>query len=255
MDDSLQETTQSTLYRQLAAWLGTTVAQLQTPGVHLLVDDEATADDSSEIWHLERCTVVKGHPANHAWIAPVAADLTPGASLAERLMQTRDDLERGAADAFCTIDATRLWTILWTIARDDDIIIRQVQAATDATAFAAFQARCSDDDKEQGQISLDDEVVYGAWDGARMVAAAGTFELHGFVDVGVLTDPAYRRRGLGAAVVSSLCAHYLVGENLADETDDRLLLYRHEVTNPGSGTLARAIGFERFATIDYVRPS
>ena len=42
----------------------------------------------------------------------------------------------------------------------------------DAAAFAAFQARCSAHDLDESDISVDHEVVYGVFDGSRIVAGA-----------------------------------------------------------------------------------
>jgi predicted GNAT family acetyltransferase len=65
------------------------------------------------------------------------------------------------------------------------------------------------------------------------------------VDIGVLTDLDYRRRGLGKAVVSAICAHYT--------GDPRVLCYRHDLRNVASQGVADSLGFVHYATVEGVR--
>jgi RimJ/RimL family protein N-acetyltransferase len=67
------------------------------------------------------------------------------------------------------------------------------------------------------------------------MAIATGFRLTGFMDIGVLTDPAYRRQGLGRAVVSALCTWCI--------TESVIAQYRCLVSNTGSYAVARALGF------------
>jgi len=115
----------------------------------------------------------------------------------------------------------------------------------DEAAFAKFTEQSPKREREEADVGLDDGIAYGVLDGERIVAAASTYELHGFTDIGVLTDPEYRQQGLGKAAVSALSEHFL------DKQD--LLLYRHETDNLGSMGVVRGLGYWHFADVDFVK--
>ncbi len=117
----------------------------------------------------------------------------------------------------------------------------------DAAAFAAFQARCSEHEREESDISVDQDTPYGVFDGSRIVAGASTYMWDGLVDVGVLTDPEYRGQGLGKAVVSAVCAHFVDNVN-----EPRIVCYRHEVHNLASQGIAQSLGFSFYANFECV---
>jgi RimJ/RimL family protein N-acetyltransferase len=117
----------------------------------------------------------------------------------------------------------------------------------DAAAFAAFQARCSEHDLNESDISVDHEAAYGVLDEDRIVAGASTYMWDGLVDVGVLTDPAYRGQGLGKAAVSAASAHYV--DNPAEP---RIVCYRHAASNLASQGIARSLGFSFYADFECV---
>jgi RimJ/RimL family protein N-acetyltransferase len=129
---------------------------------------------------------------------------------------------------------------------DSRYTVRALTAA-DAAAFAAFQARCSAPDLEESDISLEQEAPYGVFDGDRMVAGTSTYMWVGLVDVGVLTDPDYRRQGLGKAAVSAACAH-----SVNDPAESRIVCYRHGLNNAGSRRIAESLGFSFYATVECV---
>ena len=120
-------------------------------------------------------------------------------------------------------------------------------AAADEAAFAVFQARCSEVDLNESDISIDHEVAYGVFDGSRIVAGARTYMWDGLVDVGVLTDPDYRGQGLGKAVVSAVCAFYV--DNAAET---RFVCYRHGANHAASRGIAQSLGFSFYANFECV---
>lgn len=211
----LHPTTQKRLYTHLGQQFNLAPDILAQPGTSII------PHAPPEIWRLPVHTVVR---------------------VAESQMHQFKDgqyASSGVPDLFYTVDHDSLLHV------PSAHPIRQV-TPDDAAAFAAFQAHCSGEDKQQGQITLRDEMIFGAFDGERMVAAASSFEWMGFIDFGILTDPAYRGRGLGRALIATLSRHHL-------KHDTRLPLYRHEATNPASGKVARAVGFQLFVTIERFR--
>lgn len=115
----------------------------------------------------------------------------------------------------------------------------------DQPAMDAFQAACSTDDWEEGDVSIDHEMAAGVFDGERLVAVSSVFDWRGFADIGILTDPAYRGQGLAKAAVSFLCAYYLPRE--------RVVVYRHDQDNTGSQRVAQGLNFTPYATVESVR--
>lgn len=119
---------------------------------------------------------------------------------------------------------------------------------SDRAAFDAFLARCSEDDREEGDVDIggEHELTAGVYDGHRLVAVASMYAWRGFSDIGVLTDPAVRRQGVGRAAVAVLCRH------LAEHA--RPVVYRHAADNLGSRGIARGLGLVPIGIADAVRP-
>ncbi len=104
-----------------------------------------------------------------------------------------------------------------------------------------FIEECDEEELDDAELYLDelDDVVHLALgpDGAIAAYASGhPFEMaQAFSDIGVITHADHRSRGLGAAVVSSLCAQLL-----ADGIEP---LYRCDEDNAGSVRLSASLGF------------
>jgi RimJ/RimL family protein N-acetyltransferase len=65
------------------------------------------------------------------------------------------------------------------------------------------------------------------------------------MDIGVLTHPAFRRRGLGRAVVAAICRWC--------GTRAVLPLYRCDAENAGSRGVAQAVGFRPYFRQVYLK--
>jgi GNAT superfamily N-acetyltransferase len=115
----------------------------------------------------------------------------------------------------------------------------------DRAAFDAFQATCSPKDVEEAELAIDQMVVHGVLDGARIVSVASVYEWRGFLDIGVMTDPAYRQQGLGKAAVTPICQQLM--------NHERVVVYRHDSDNVGSGGVARGLGLAHFASMEVAR--
>jgi GNAT superfamily N-acetyltransferase len=97
-------------------------------------------------------------------------------------------------------------------------------------------AACGGDDAEESSITEMTSAVSVIRAGGRVVAAAG-YEVWGgeVAQVGVLTDPRYRGRGLGTAVASAAVAR-AVGAGLVAQ-------WRARAAIVGSRRIARTLGF------------
>jgi GNAT superfamily N-acetyltransferase len=79
----------------------------------------------------------------------------------------------------------------------------------DASQFTRFQSSASEQDLEDAYVELDHWAVFGAFEQDSLVAAASAYPWGGaqIADIGVLTLPAFRRRGHARAVVRALARH------------------------------------------------
>ena len=105
----------------------------------------------------------------------------------------------------------------------------------DAGALALLHQACPPEDVDEGYVEVDHEIAAGCFAGDRLVAAASGYTRAGFMDLGVLTEPAYRRLGLGKAVVSALCDWTLAKEMIPQ--------YRCNVLNSASHGVAQGLNF------------
>jgi predicted GNAT family acetyltransferase len=85
------------------------------------------------------------------------------------------------------------------------------------------------------------EPIFATFEQGTIASAAGARLLPGDVaHIGVLTASGQRGRGLGRAVVTATLTHAL--------EEARLPQYQTLLANRGAMSIARALGFERFAT-------
>ncbi len=118
---------------------------------------------------------------------------------------------------------------------DRDRRVRVLEAG-DRPLLDALQAAAGAAATEEAEVDVEDPLAVGIVEGGRLLAIASLLEESGgAVDVGVLVDPAERRRGLGAAVVSD------ISERAA--SSGQLVQYRCNLENEASARLARACGF------------
>lgn len=105
----------------------------------------------------------------------------------------------------------------------------------DGASVAALLAACSAAERGAAEVSLDDDLCWGAFLDGELAAVATMFGWHGFRDIGVIAHPDRRRRGSARAAVAAL-----IGD--LDERDDpRPALYRYELANRPSAQLAESL--------------
>lgn len=123
--------------------------------------------------------------------------------------------------------------------------VRQLSAA-DAALFAQFQSSASEQDLDSAYVELDHWAVFGAFAQGRLVAAASAYPWGNvrIADIGVLTLPAYRRRGHARAVVRTLSKH-VAREGYEPQ-------YRCQLDNHASFGVAKAAGLTHFGTWEVV---
>ena len=122
---------------------------------------------------------------------------------------------------------------------------RQLTVA-DAEAFAQFAAVAPAQDMDEAFVELDHWLVMGTFADRRLVTAASMYPWRGthFADLGVITLPGYRGRGLATRTVRAISARALAGGYEPQ--------YRCQLGNTPSASLARAAGFVQFGTWDVI---
>lgn len=114
----------------------------------------------------------------------------------------------------------------------------RVMAANESQAMTELHAANSAEDVDEAYVEIDHPIVYGCFDGTTLTAAASGYERTGFLDIGVITHPKYRRQGLGKAVTGGLCQWALDHEMIAQ--------YRHNINNLSSKHVATSLNFRQY---------
>ena len=122
----------------------------------------------------------------------------------------------------------------------------RVLTEADAPAFTVFAATAPEDDLDEAFVELDHWLVVGTFVDGRLASAASMYPWRDtrLADLGVLTLPEFRGRGLARSTVRAISA-------LALERGYEPQ-YRCQLDNAGSVALAESAGFARFATWDVI---
>lgn len=130
----------------------------------------------------------------------------------------------------------------------EGIEARRLDGKADWPLIQSLLDDCSEEEVEDAEIFEDDPdaVVIGAMAGERLVGYAGfRYWEEEFADVGILTNPEFRRRGLGRFLVSELSAWCL---------DNGVVpMYRVDPENHGSRRIAEGLGYALWARIDVLK--
>jgi len=110
----------------------------------------------------------------------------------------------------------------------------------DTAVFADLAAHTPADDWDEAYVELDHWLVFGTFVEGQLVAAASMYPWAGqrLADLGVITLPAFRGRGLGRLTVRAISD--------AARTRGYEPQYRCQLDNTGSVALAGSAGFVRF---------
>ncbi|MGB3478446.1 MAG: GNAT family N-acetyltransferase [bacterium] len=121
-------------------------------------------------------------------------------------------------------------------------LIRKL-SSDDNHIFKQFLEACSDSDKKAGAVNLNDSICFACFHKGKVVAVA-TYSFWGDIlaDIAVLTHPAFRKRGLGKAVLSALCRWGI--------RNNRIKQYCCSSNNTASINLATSLKFEKLIELE-----
>jgi GNAT superfamily N-acetyltransferase len=126
-----------------------------------------------------------------------------------------------------------------------DPVTRRLGEA-DANAFAVLSAEAPDEDLDEAFVELDHWLTFGTFVDDRLACVASMYPWRGtrLADIGVVTLPVHRGKGLARVTVRALSAAAL---ERGYEPQ-----YRCQLDNAPSVALARSAGFECFGTWDVI---
>ncbi|MGC9523538.1 MAG: GNAT family N-acetyltransferase [Anaerolineae bacterium] len=222
------------VYQKWADRFDCTIEDLHRPGTELLPDEELAGLNAIHIWTIARRAFAQVDPD----ILDVAQRALDGV-ITQPVAVTAEHMRTGPGAARIKEIEESVLRYLYppdfqAVAPPSSLRIRQLTTA-DAESLAEMQAACTPLEVEFGEVSVEDEIGFGCFDGDQLAAVATGYRLTGFMDIGVLTHPAYRRRGLGSATVSALCEWCIEHALIAQ--------YRCLVSNTGSYRIAENLGF------------
>ena len=222
------------IYRNWAAHFGCPVETLQRRGTTVLPLDRYAGQKLVALWYVGEHAFIQLDPAYTDQVGRVLAQHPPGASL------SGDDLQRAWGAGMIASRDTGLVHYLFPAdykpcPAPPPFTLRQLTPA-DAAAMALLHQACPPEDVDEGYVEVDHEIAAGCFAGDQLVAAASGYTRAGFMDLGVLTHPAYRRLGLGKAAVGALCEWTLAREMIPQ--------YRCNVNNLGSHGVAVGLNFQ-----------
>jgi ribosomal protein S18 acetylase RimI-like enzyme len=100
-------------------------------------------------------------------------------------------------------------------------------------------ARCSEKDKELGEVSLDDPVILGYFKNDRLFGVGSLlYQGDSIADIGIIVDPAARNRGIGKALTYALINRVI--------EKNKIPQYTTMERNVGSLKVAEELGFDLY---------
>ena len=124
----------------------------------------------------------------------------------------------------------------------DGVAVVDATIDADVARIQALVDACTEEEVDDAAIEMDelDPVIrcVEAEPGGQLIGYASAFpdeDFGGRWDIGVLTHPDHRRKGLGARSVQRLVADLVA--------DGQVPIYRHDLDNAGSAALSTALGF------------
>lgn len=231
------------VHRAWADHLGYPIALASQSGTTILPEAKHAGDKLIALWRIGARTFAQVDP-----------------QLADAVRRVADALP--ASEALIADDLARVWGDAAIQSRDAGLVhylfppdlsawaprspytVRALSLADD-DGMQALHAACSPAEVDDGYVEVSHEIAFGCFADGALVAASSGYRRTGFMDIGVLTHPGHRQRGLGKAVVGALCA-WSIAHNVINQ-------YRCNADNTGSQATALGLGFRQFFTSESVR--
>jgi len=223
------------IHENWATYFGCPVETTEQPGTTLLPESKYEGDKVIALWHIGKHTFIQLDPTFYSQLEALVTK-TPNASL------TGEQIEHAwGKEAISSRDTGFLYYLfppdLPNYQPPSPFTLRQLTEA-DADLMSALQAANTPEDVDEAFVEVTHEIAFGCFHGDQLVAAASGYERTGFLDLGVLTHPDFRKKGLGKAVVGATC----------DWANQKGMIaqYRHNALNVNSQNVATSLNFRKY---------
>lgn len=231
-----KQTFESIIYQNWAGYFGCPVETAQQNGTSLLPERKYDGDKIIALWYIGKHTFVQMDPAYFSQLEKLVKELPTDTSLSGNHIETA-----WGRDAISSRDAGLTYYLfpqdLPSYLPAEPFSLRQLSAA-DADAMSALHAANTPEDVDEGYVEVTHQIAFGCFLDEQLVAAASGYERTGFLDIGVLTHPEFRKKGLGKAAVGALCDWGVQNNMIAQ--------YRHNTLNIGSQSVAQSLNFQMY---------
>lgn len=224
------------LYKNWTSYFGVPLETAHQYGTTLLPENKYDGERIIALWYIGKHTFAQLDPACHRQIEMLVNKLPDGTSL------SGDQVQEGLGhDNILSRDIGLTYYLnpkdLPDFMPPKPFVLRQLTAA-DEGFMAALKAANTPEDVDEAYIEVTHQIAFGCFHGEQLTAAASGYERTGFLDLGVLTHPQFRKQGLGKAVTGALC-DWANRNNLIAQ-------YRHNMLNTNSQRVAQSLNFQMY---------
>ncbi len=231
-----KNTFENTIYQNWTSYFGVPLETVHRSGTTLLPENKYDGERIIALWHIGKHTFAQLDPAYHLQLKDLIKKLPAGTSL------SGDQIQEGLGhDAVLARDIGLTYYLnpedLPAFIPPEPFVLRQLTEA-DEGFMADLKAANTPEDVDEAYVEVTHQIAFGCFHGEQLTAAASGYERTGFLDLGVLTHPQFRKKGLGKAVTGALC-NWADGNNLIAQ-------YRHNVLNINSQRVAESLNFQMY---------
>lgn len=231
-----KKTFEHTIRQNWTSHFGYPVETAQKTGVTLLPESKYDGDKIIVLWHIEKHTFIQFDPVYFSLLDQLVKNLPANTSLTGGKIQ-----EIWGNESILSSDVGLLYYLfppdLPAYAPLQPLSMRQLTEA-DAEAMSALQKANTPEDVDEAYVEVTHQIAFGCFLDEQLVAASSGYERTGFLDIGVLTHPEFRKKGLGKAVVGMLC-DWAIQHNIIAQ-------YRHNIINTSSQHIAESLNFRLY---------
>jgi RimJ/RimL family protein N-acetyltransferase len=231
-----KDTFDKILHENWATYFRCPVETVKNAGTTLLPENKYDGDKIVALWYIGKHTFVQLDPTYFSQLEQVVKNLPAHTAL------TGDHIEsKWSREAIVSRDLGLMHYLyppdLPNYLPPEPFTLRQLTEA-DAALMSTLHAANSLEDVDEAYVEVSHQAAFGCFYGEQLVAAASGYERTGFFDLGVLTHPEFRKKGLGKAVVGAAC-HW------AHQTG-MIAQYRHNILNTNSQHVAESLNFREY---------
>ncbi len=224
------------IYKHWTDYFGCPAETARQSGITLLPESKYDGDKVIVIWHIGEHSFVQFDPALSARLDQLKKELPLNTHLSGENI-----LGSWGEESILSMDTGLVYYLFPPSLPDPTprhpFILRQL-TDKDAEAMSALHAANTAEDVDEGFVEVSHLVAFGCFYGDQLVSAASGYMRTGFLDIGILTHPDFRKKGLGKSAVGGVCQWAIQRDIIAQ--------YRHNVLNINSQYVAKSLNFEMY---------